>query len=441
MTTRPGARGRVARLLLLPAVWLVLFLGTGELALRVIYRDQGRQTLGGPGERSFEHLMTADDRRGRFDTGPKTTGLPRILAVGDSITWGQGVRRWEDTWPERLVDLLENAGTPHEMAVLAQPGRDIPQHVEEVERWVPEIDPDVFIYQWYVNDLEIGVRRPANVRGWRTWPTHELLHGASYLYYFLDNRLGTLLPPPEQSYPDFMVETFAPGSLPWAEFERCFHQLATRAMASAGTRVLLLYPQVPFRGEYPLASIHERVAGLAGPHLLTIPSAAWTQQGGTLIERADVPGGRALQMPAAAGAALETREYLMPAGGLDVVVTLSQAQPGVRAATLEAIDAATGAVIGAAPVTDDQGGAGWRDVRVRPAAPPEPTLVRLRLVSTGATAMTVARLALPVDYGFLVVDPTEALNTFDTHASIFDAHPNERAHQVLAEQLFAAVRR
>ena len=40
--------------------------------------------------------------------------------------------------------------------------------------------------------------------------------------------------------------------------------------------------------------------------------------------------------------------------------------------------------------------------------------------------------------GFGVVDPTARLNTFNTHASWFDGHPNERAHHVLAGAMAVA---
>ena len=48
---------------------------------------------------------------------------------------------------------------------------------------------------------------------------------------------------------------------------------------------------------------------------------------------------------------------------------------------------------------------------------------------------------MPVDYGFTVVDLTERLNSFNTHASMFDAHPNERAHAVMAQEVQAALER
>src|SRR5687768_1737655 len=120
---------RIALSLLLMVVSFVIFLATGEIGLRVIYRDAGTRTLGGPGGHQFEHLMLDGNQRGRFDVGAKNPQKPRVLILGDSITWGLGVRDWQEVWPEQLALALEHAGMPHEMAVLAVPGRDISAHV------------------------------------------------------------------------------------------------------------------------------------------------------------------------------------------------------------------------------------------------------------------------------------------------------------------------
>ena len=102
---------------------LLIFLASGEAVLRVIYRDQGRATLGGPGGHSFQHRYIKNEERGRFDTGPRRPGAKRLLVVGDSISWGLGVRDWSAIWTERLAQALERKGGPIEMAVLAEPGR------------------------------------------------------------------------------------------------------------------------------------------------------------------------------------------------------------------------------------------------------------------------------------------------------------------------------
>ena len=58
-----------------------------------------------------------------------------------------------------------------------------------------------------------------------------------------------------------------------------------------------------------------------------------------------------------------------------------------------------------------------------------------RQVAAGVR-MSIDSVSLPVNYDRLeVLDLKDRLNTFDTHASIFDSHPNVRAHGEVAKAL------
>jgi hypothetical protein len=440
---------RIALSLLLMVFSFALFLATGEIGLRVIYRDAGKRTLGGPGGYGFEHLTRHDDQRGRFDVGAKHPQKPRILILGDSITWGQGVRDWQEVWPEQLALALEHAGMPHEMAVLALPGRDISAHVEQMEQWASTIKPDVFVYQWYVNDIEITSERPRNRRAWQQWSGHERLRRRSYLYYFLDNRLSTYLPPPDRSYVQYILEDFAPGSLEWSEFERLFHALAMRAGEFAPVRMIVIYPQVPYRGTSRLKPIHDRVIALAGPHRFALPPAAWIRFAGSPVARPDARWHQAVAVPAGTvGPVLETRAFYMPAGSFDVLASIatprsSRGSPAPAQASigsLELIDHQTNAVLSTAGIPAWPSHEGWQEVTVPMQVTQMGRQLRLRLTSGGAAAFEVASLEIPVDYAFKVVDLTDMLNGFNTHTSIFDAHPNAMAQKIIAEKVFEALR-
>ncbi len=402
-------------------VSFAIFLATGEIGLRVIYRDGGKRTLGGPGGYGFEHLTLPHNQRGRFDIGAKHPQKPRILILGDSITWGQGVRDWQDVWPEQLALALEHAGMPHEMAVLAFPGRDISTHVEQMEQWVSTINPDVFVYQWYVNDIEITSERPRNRRSWQQWSGHERLRRSSYLYYFLDNRLSTYLPPPDRSYVQYILEDFAPGSLEWSEFERLFHTLAMRATEFARVRMLVIYPQVPYRGTSPLQPIHDRMIALTGPHRFALPPAAWIRFAGTPVARADARWHQAVAVPATTqGPLLETRAFYMPAGSFDVLVSIatprssggSPAPAQTSIGSLELIDHLTNAVQSTTAIPALRSLEGWQEVTVPLQVTARGRQVRLRLTSSGAAAFEVASIEIPVDYSFKVVDLTEHIEQF-----------------------------
>jgi hypothetical protein len=428
-----GRGGAIAARAILLGFGLLLCLVTGELALRAVYHDAGRRTLGGPGGESFEHLTTGNDLRGRRDVGPRRPGVPRVMVIGDSITYGLGVRDWRDTWPERLALALEQAGRPHEFAVFAVPGNEIPQHVRVMREWSARTQPDILIYQWYVNDIEAMSHRPEFRHGWQRQPWHTSLSERSYLYFVLEHRLSQFMTPPNQTYVSYLLTEFAPGTAEWAEFEREFHELATLS-ASASRRILLIYPQVPFRGRHPLQTLHDRMRVLAGAHALEIPPLSWTRSAGALVASTEAPRGYVLQLqPEARGVVVQSRDYLFVPGPLTISVSLKTERSAAEVAMLELFDPAAQAVVASLPVRADTSGT-VTDVPLNfTVSGDRPQRLTLRVVSTGQVGWGLANLKIPVDYGFEVVDLTQPLNSFNTHTSAFDAHPNERAHQVIAD--------
>ena len=432
------ASALLARALLL-GVGVLLFVVVGEVALRAIYRDAGKATLGGPGGRDFDHQTVDGVRRGRLDTGPKTPGMPRVMVVGDSITYGLGVRDWRSTWPELLAESLERAGRPHQFAVLAVPGNDMPQLLDTMRGWVGQVQPDVLIYQWYVNDIEAMSHRPNLEQPWQRLPWHRALQSSSYLYYVLDHRLAQLLTRPHRSYVTYLRNDFKPGSLEWTEFEREFHEFAVLAQR-APRRILMLYPQVPFRDEYPLQIVHDRMRTLAGRHELEIPPIAWTRMGGTLVGLEASRWGQAVQGRADAGVlTVQTSDYVFAPGPLEVILTTAGAPRDQPLGVVDVVDIANNTVVTSAPVQVGEGEEAAKH-RVRLTLPGDRVrrlVIRLTASRPGRWALT--DISLPLDYGFQVVDLTQTLNTFDTHASTFDAHPNERAHQAMADAAFAAL--
>jgi hypothetical protein len=432
-----NARAVLVRLLLL-AFGVLLFVVFGEVALRVIYIDAGARTLGGPGGTPFEHDTIDGSSRGRFDVGRKTAGVPRVMVVGDSVTYGLGIKDWMKTWPELLARRLEVEGRPHEFAVLALPGNDMPQHLESMRRWRSEVNPDVLIYQWYVNDIEAISHRPSGEPSWRLQAWHGALSKYSYLYFVFDHRLGQFFSRPHRGYVDYLRSEFRPGTLEWTEFEREFHEFATLAGAIP-KRVLMLYPQVPYRGPYPLQELHRRMTDLATAHVLEIPPNTWVRAAGTLKRREATRWGEVVFANGESGLDVETRDYLFVPGSAELVLSADLLSREPCAGTVELFAVPTKDVVALVPF-DFARTAGPAEVTVRLTVPGR----RLSRLAIRVTAHSnghcgLANLKMRVDYGFNVVDLTERLNTFNTHVSTFDAHPNERAHEVLAEAAYTAL--
>jgi lysophospholipase L1-like esterase len=258
---------RVRTLVATATISLLAMFAAGEITLRWIYRDgMSFSSHFGPLERRFEH----DFRFNRFDgpsrgpevVGPKTPGELRVLSQGDSITWGQGVHDEMLLYPDRLLAQLRAVNPAFTEATLAQPGREIDNHLAQLLKWGEEIQPDLIIYQWYINDIELDKsHRPGpNKRIWRQLFFHGRMLQYSYLWFFLDYVLDVKLPSSERRYQDYIAAQYAVNSDEWTRFTQLFHAWAAAARRLTPRVIVMLVPHIMERIE--LAEFHERLTEL-----------------------------------------------------------------------------------------------------------------------------------------------------------------------------------
>jgi hypothetical protein len=156
----------------------LLALGLAEGALRRAFGPPPRWTdpqevylhderLGhrlAPHQRAFTHGAPVETNalglRDR-DYGPKPPGAVRILALGDSQTFGLGLAL-EDTWPKQLERALREAegGVAWEVVNAGVPGTDVWQHERMLETLAPALEPDHVVLGFYVNDLSRPIAGP-----------------------------------------------------------------------------------------------------------------------------------------------------------------------------------------------------------------------------------------------------------------------------------------
>jgi lysophospholipase L1-like esterase len=94
-------------------------------------------------ERNILHFRSPHERIARLP------GVRRILALGDSFTWGLYIADSDSTWPARLERRLE---APVEVINMAQRGWTTANEAEFLDRLGWQFDPDLVIVQFYLND-------------------------------------------------------------------------------------------------------------------------------------------------------------------------------------------------------------------------------------------------------------------------------------------------
>lgn len=177
----PGDRPRapwVLRLLLVAASLLV-GLVLAEVAVRVTgaapevvavragrFRLSPNPKIGYEPVPDFEHHGALDsfyDYRGRSNglgfrdvehPVEKPSGTFRILVLGDSVAAGQGVARFEDTFPPLLEEDLRRGGLPAEVLSFAVTGYNTQQEVETLADKGLAFQPDLVLLAYCLNDVK-----------------------------------------------------------------------------------------------------------------------------------------------------------------------------------------------------------------------------------------------------------------------------------------------
>ncbi|HQU15016.1 MAG: hypothetical protein B7Z66_13880 [Chromatiales bacterium 21-64-14] len=268
------ARAAFGSILLTVTATLVA-LGAAEAITRYAYR--GVITTGD--DRSyFSHRWMRTDvgplnrmgfRERNFNLTP-APGVYRIAVIGDSFTWGQGIR--DD---QRLTNLLQaqldTHGARFQVLNFAQPGAQTDDEVRILRESALKAHPDYILLQWFINDPE-----GHNFSG-RPW-TYRLLPSDvlnSYLYshsafYFLVDQQWNLLQQKlgmgaGYSYDQYMVRRFRDPNgkdsvAAQRELER-FLDICRRHGVPVG---IILFPELTSNllHGYPLGFLMDRVLAL-----------------------------------------------------------------------------------------------------------------------------------------------------------------------------------
>ena len=250
---------RVLLRIVLAAASLAIAVGSAEWVARVIFRHV--QSSGDARTYFASRVATRVNNVGFRDPDvlPDHPGRYRIIVVGDSITWGQGLPE-----EQRFSNLLQNAlGSNYEVLNFGTPAHNMPEHLQVLDRALP-LAPDFVLLQLYTNDFEIeDMGRPT---------PHRLVPSASLDAWLLkSSALYTLLAAqwPQlqvklglaESYEHYMYRYLGDPQSPVSR--KAFgmlHEFIRRAHAAGVPCGTVMFPNPGFLGRrYALAYLHDRV--------------------------------------------------------------------------------------------------------------------------------------------------------------------------------------
>jgi lysophospholipase L1-like esterase len=213
---------------------------------------------------------------------PRRPGEVRIAALGDSYTFGQGIEREVDRWPEILESLLRREGVEASVYNLAKQGWDTAGEAESLEALRRDgITFDLVVLALVPNDhfghdeLPEAYQRAAD--GARNPPPlRRFLTGRSLFLDHLYHRLVTFRDPALKGYDRLALDLFRRPGIPARQEILLREILATCREEGAGLAAVT-FPLMFGRWEdYLLGEMHQWYARvwreLGVPHLDLLPS-------------------------------------------------------------------------------------------------------------------------------------------------------------------------
>jgi lysophospholipase L1-like esterase len=206
--------------------------------------------------------------RSRYEDTRRRPGVRRVIALGDSFTYGSKIATADSAWPVLLEHVLEQPpdGLPTEVINMGHGGYSTGNEAELLRRVGWQFKPDLVILQWLDNDAHVALPNfendepeqaavtvvPDDYRsGWiRRSAILALLEGTLNARFY-----GVL---------KMSRKNFAPDSPGWLALQDYLREMGDSAGHRCTPIVLVLYPYM-FPGHwtpetYPERDIHEQVA-------------------------------------------------------------------------------------------------------------------------------------------------------------------------------------
>ncbi len=196
-------------------VFTCLLLLSVEFFLRIYYHDV-LSTAGGRSYFSLKNFHLFKDETNGFQLRGKqflqfADNRYRVVVLGDSLTWGQGVHPQEKRFTEKVEQLFNKDSSEKQIEIVNTGicGHDLPQHYNYLS-FIHAIQPDFVLYQWFANDMDIrpdfsGFVTPHLLKNKKA---HDFFWQHSAFYFLLQRSYGKYrkMSGEQKSYTKYLID-------------------------------------------------------------------------------------------------------------------------------------------------------------------------------------------------------------------------------------------
>ena len=195
----------------------------------------------------------------------KPEGVFRVLILGDSQTFGSGIKNLEETWVKKLEAKLQNERRNESIEVLSisGPGWNSDTHLYELFKNGFKFNPDLVILAYYHNDIPFPISVNCNSSE-RKVVTNINIFQSYKLSRFIDFRINRLLEKfgDKPSYPDCLNQVY--DSIGW-QMNKFYIDIMGLALSVQNIHFMItVIPLIHnLDNSYPLLGPHEKLKEFA----------------------------------------------------------------------------------------------------------------------------------------------------------------------------------
>jgi hypothetical protein len=237
--------------------------------------------------------------RSPYETLRKEPGALRIVAIGDSFTWGSKIASSDSTWPAQLEAELRRRipHAPVEVVNLGQAGFTMVNNARMLQRLGWQFDPDIVVVQFFLNDiLPSGQGFTGGETSW-LFPRPSLLPGryrggpleASALKDVVESFMTVWRHGDGVAQAATWAEVYQRQGPEWRALADAVQEMGSAAAERDVPIVLMLFPDLLPGGDdpadVPFRVIHNQVADVArcaGFSILDLTSSFYRNEGDDL---------------------------------------------------------------------------------------------------------------------------------------------------------------
>ncbi len=200
--------------------------------------------------------------RDRDFTIEKKEGVTRIGVLGDSLTFGAGVKNINNRFSNLLEQKLKEAGKNVEVYNLGVPGIDTQAEIEQYQK-VKNLNFDIIIWEYFLNDIQPeGKSTGAGILNVNSH-TDKIIKSISEISYFFNFMYWRLTPKYQSTYEQLKnadLKQYSNEEI-LTEHKNDIKNFISSLTAENKKVVVIIFPLLNFLGpNYPATDIHKMMS-------------------------------------------------------------------------------------------------------------------------------------------------------------------------------------